>query len=241
MATNIYYAATSHMHSNGSIWVNPIVTQETGYHYSCRDTIFTWLLVHFFFTWCITIAVLHIPIISSVTVVALISMVGAIRSEYFYGVLAPDIRRNRRSIDTSRRVMKFVLHEIKWIIFYVFAAVPFKLVTESGPIRSMTLACWLIEAFFLPDAIYSAAVGSYLNWQPDHFYTNDRELRSMYILLIRGPVFLVMRYAEMHPSSAINDYKTFFFYFLCDTPGLHHIPEKHRLRPHLRHVESWVS
>lgn len=47
--------------------------------------------------------------------------------------------------------------------------------------------------------------------------------------MIKGPLFVTMRYTEMHPSLRINDYKTAILYRLCDTLDVHHILDSHQL------------
>ena len=48
--------------------------------------------------------------------------------------------------------------------------------------------------------------------------------------MIKGTLFVWMRYAEGYPSSKLDDYQTFFYSEFCHEFDLHRIPDDHRLR-----------
>jgi hypothetical protein len=232
------------MYWNESTSIVPIINEETHSHHSCRDTVSTWLLAHFCFTWCITFVFITAPACTLFTVGQFVVILNQHRSANFQLGFALTSERHLRFIDIRRQVIEFIRNEIQLIFFYVSTAFLCKVLTDSSPIRSMTLTCWLIEAAFLPGTISLTVLGLYLDANTrfsDLLRDTDPKSKAILAYLIKVPLFVVMRYAEMYSSAEINDYKTIFFYLLCNTPGLHHIPDKHRLRPYLGHVQSSVS
>ena len=125
----------------------------------------------------------------------------------------PDIRR--------RQLMKFIRSEVMLIFFYVSAALLHRLIINNSSIWWMTFARWLTEGSFLPHTILTIVIGSYLDWWKEYLLETDPKLISILAYVTKGILFVIMRYTEMYPSSIINDYQTFCFYLLCNSPDLH--------------------
>jgi hypothetical protein len=184
MTNHICNASASYLHSNKSIWANLIVNQETDFHFSCRDTISTLLLVHFFFTWCITSLFITVPVGVFFLVWQYVRIVNQYRSERVRGEFSSYTRRDVRSIDTTRQVMRFVLYEVKLIVFYVSAAFLCKVITGGRTIRWITLMRWLIEASNLPHTIFIVVIMRYLDGRPPFLPSTDLKLDSIFTYMV---------------------------------------------------------
>jgi hypothetical protein len=50
----------------------------------------------------------------------------------------------------------------------------------------------------------------------------------------------LMRYAEVFPSSRLNDFRTLIFYRFCAVSAGHQIPEDHPMKHHLKSLHRLI-
>ena len=87
------------------------------------------------------------------------------------------------------------------------------------------------RSIFFPFTILIIVSGSYLNWWDEYLLEHDPRAFPTMACMSKGILFVVMRYAEMYPSSKINDHQTEFFYSICGKSDLHSLFDVYRLQP----------
>ena len=129
----------------------------------------------------------------------------------------------------SHTLRRYVLCEVFLILIYLCLAFFFTWLTSHRTVNSITVARWFIEAAWTPH-IFVTVIGTYTDLCYYYLVDFDIPYATTMIYLVKGTVFVWMRYAEWNPSSELNDYQTFFFYEFCNELGFHRIPDDHRLR-----------
>ncbi len=184
--------------------------------YSCRDRISTRLLVHFCFTWHISIIFIIGPVTFALIIGQLVWIAKQIGSENFDIEFVINDRRYTRLFDIRRRqLMKLIFSELMLILLYVSIAFLYRLMMNNNSICWMTFARWLLEASFLPYSIGMIVTGSYLNWWEEYLLENDPKSIAILAYMSKGILFVFMRYVEMYPSSKINNYQIDILYRIC--------------------------
>lgn len=192
------------------------ISEEIVSSYSCRDRPSTRLLVHFFFTWSVSVTLIFIPVLVALTVGELVWRADEIRSGNFDTNFPINDRRYSRLPDVRRRqLMKMIISEMMLILFYVSVAFLYRLMMNNNSICWMTFACWIIEASFFPYNIVTIVTECYLNLWEDYLLEDDPEPTILMAYISKGILFVVIRYAEMHPFSKFNDYKIQLLYQIC--------------------------
>ena len=69
----------------------------------------------------------------------------------------------------------------------------------------------------------------------DYLLELDIKYVSLFVYTVKGVLFVWMRYAEVYPSSKLNDFQTCFIYVVCGTFHPDRVPNDHFLRNLLRH------
>ena len=136
----------------------------------------------------------------------------------------------QRDHSSLAQFCRYVLYEVQLIVIYLLTAFVFTwMADKTRPIDWFTIFRWLIEASLAPyTTVYIIGVDLDL-WDS---YSVDFTLHwiSSLIYMMKGSLFVWMRYVELHPSSTLNKYQRFFSYRLCNEFGLHHVPDNHLLR-----------
>jgi hypothetical protein len=194
---------------------------------SCGNTVWSLLFIHLCYTWLITWHILF-PCM----------LVLMMLSGYFWSwyrcdhhhdhdvIDSPEDEQNDPASDTLRR---YILREIHLILVYLCVAFVFTSLISHRTVNWITVARWCIEAAWIPH-IALTLIGTYANLSCHHLIDFDMPYAATMIYLIKGTLFVWMRYAEWYPSSELNDFQTFFFYEFCNELGLHRIPDDHYLR-----------
>ena len=191
---------------------------------SCGNTIWPWLFLHLCYTWLISLYVI-LPL--AVTLMLLND-----RFWRWYGgdhYYDDDFSAYELNHSTSHTLRRYVRREVQLILVYLCLAFVFTWLTSHRKVNWITLARWLIEAAWTPHIILTL-VSTYADMIYNRLITFDMPDIATTIYLIKGTVFVWMRYAEWNPSAELNDFQTFFFYQFCNELGLHRRPYDHRLR-----------
>ena len=86
----------------------------------------------------------------------------------------------------------------------------FGLVYDRYTVTSMDFYQWLVEALYTPFVLTTAYyVGTI------EFFIYLHRSFSLLAMLIKIPVFVLMRYAESQRDFFLNDLKAFCFHMLC--------------------------
>lgn len=89
----------------------------------------------------------------------------------------------------------------------------FRLLNTNYSITPMVFAHWLIEASSVPIILAAAFVEYYIEWSNNFF--DKYPLYFIVVILIKVPLFVLMRYAECELDFVVNDLKVSFFEIFC--------------------------
>ena len=202
--------------------------------YSCADLKSTWLLVHVLYT-CLLSFYLSIFIITL----------------YLNCVLLWLFYRSYRHLNETfipddggiveRIIRRYRLTVIKWetatAFTYLLLTLTWTWLFDIGQITSMRLTRWIIEAFLLPWASICVILENYVGRMSDGLTQEDALMQMPLLLLVKFIQLVSMRYAELVPSSQLNDFQTNIFYRFCPVSTGHQIPEGHPIRPFVKSVQ----
>ena len=107
--------------------------------------------------------------------------------------------------------------EMLLVSVYVFFAFMFKwlvLVNNDNVITLMNIYQWSIEATFAPLVLVVVYIDSFFN-EHEAFHQLYAPLYRTYTIILKIPLFLLMRYTETDGSFVINDFKAFVFHSIC--------------------------
>ena len=198
----------------------------------CVSTIWSWLILHLCYTCFVTACVLSPSVL-------LLSGIGELlwtwhRSDH---QRIEDISVYERDYSRFAQFRRYVLYELQLIFTYVSLAFVFTLMMNNHSVRWRTIFYWMIEASYVPHIFFFIFLSAYLDvWNAPYVIEFDSILTSPFGYMLKVTLFVWMRYVELYPSSRLNDYQTYFFYYYCDTSHIHHIPNDHLLRRWLRHL-----
>lgn len=182
---------------------------------SCYINAKLWILTHLSITFFIELLFLYIYLI--LLCICLVS--------FLYN---PDWYRSIRNIFESYYLRPYeeeeeeliflysiglLIKEITLIFVYVFFAFMYKwfgLVHDTHIITSMNFYQWLVEASYIPIVLST----TYFIGTIENFVRLYRSF-SLVAIMIKIPVFVLMRYAESENNFFLNDLKASFFYILC--------------------------
>ena len=148
------------------------------------------------------------------------------RGDYRYDVV--DLPEDEQNYSVLHCFLRYVLREVHLILVYVCVAFVFTSLMCDRIVDRITIARWCIEAAWTPH-IFVTLIGTYLDLFYHHLIDFDFPYATTRIYLVKGTLFVWMRYAEWNPSSELNDFQTVFFYEFCNELGLHRVPDDHRL------------
>ncbi len=181
----------------------------------CYINVKVWILTHFSVTLFIETICLYIYLILSFICIVLL-------------VYNPDWYRFVRNIFEGYYLVPYEQGEEELIFFYsicllikeailifvyVFLSFMYSwfiLIDDTSMITSMNFYQWLIEASYIPIVLCTTySIGTL-----DNFIRLYRSF-SLVVILIKVPVFVLMRYAESEKNFFLNDLKRFFFNMFC--------------------------
>ena len=194
--------------------------------YSCVNTIWLWLFLHLCYTCFVTVYVLLPP---TLLLDRIIDYLWTWHSYDHESI--EDFSIYERDESRFARFRRCVLHEVQLMIVYVAAVFVFTLMMNNRSVHWITIFRWMIEASYIPHIFVFLFVSDYLGIG-DEFYSVEFDIvfASPLSYMLKGSLFVWMRYTELYPSSRLNDYQTYFFYYHCNALNYHHIPDDHLLR-----------
>ena len=128
-----------------------------------------------------------------------------------------------------RSICRYVLYEVRLTLTYVSVAFVLTRTLSSRAINWITIARWFMEAYLIPCTLMTIA-SFHLGIGLMYFFDSDLKDFSPFIHTTKGSLFVLVRYAELHLSSRVNDYQASIFYHFCNELDLHCIPEYHHLQ-----------
>lgn len=194
---------------------------------SCGQTSSSWLFLHLCYVWFLTIFVIF-HLLGLLLIIA----------EYLWTWCAFDHSRiedfsvYERGDSRLDQFYRYALFEVRLIFTYVSVAFIFTCLMKKQSIHWNEICRWFIEASMVPYTLITIA-GVHLGIGDQYFCHDDLTFISPVIYMMKGILFITVRYAELYPSSIVNDYQTFIFYYLCNKSGFHHMPDHHNLRKFL--------
>lgn len=84
------------------------------------------------------------------------------------------------------------------------------------------------------------AFAVYFNFGDEYIIDFNLDFILLVVYMTEGALFVWMRYAELHSSSVLNDYQTYFFYYFCNRSELHQMPDHHRWRRMMPLRNMWI-
>jgi hypothetical protein len=98
-------------------------------------------------------------------------------------------------------------------LFFAFIYTQFKLLNSNSSVTSMIFGRWLIEASLAPLVLGAAVFEYYIEWNQNFF--DQYHLYTAMVILVKVPLFILMRYNERHSDFFLNDLKVSFFKIFC--------------------------
>ena len=185
---------------------------------SCYRNGEVWIMSHLTVTYLIELTCVYIYMILSITLVVLLvynpnwyDLVKIIYENYYFR-LDHDEEGDIQLIFIYS--IGLVIKEVLLILIYVLLSYMYTwlvLVDDKNAITSMNFYRWFVEASHLPKAVSTIySIGTV-----DNFIRGYRSFTLM-ALLMKIPVFVLMRWAETQKSFFLNDINAYFFYKLCE-------------------------
>jgi hypothetical protein len=217
--------------------LNVSITELQPFMHPCPDLESTWLRVHFYYTCIVSIylGMVILPVSGAFTAIWLLCRCCPHPEEtlmlYEEGILEDINRRNR---------LIFLKTETKIVVIYLLLASVCTWVFDIGPINSMRLTRWIIEAFFFPWIVSVTIMVDYFDLVMGGSGHRNPSLITPGLFLFKFSQLVAMRYAELFPSSRLNDLQTLLFYHFCAAPGVHRIPADHPMKPFLSRLKPFI-
>ena len=197
----------------------------------CVSTTSSWLILHLCYTYFVTVSILSPPVLILYGIKELFWM-----SYRSVDQLIEDSSEYEQNYTQSNRFCQYVLYDVQLMFIYVSLAFVFTLMINYHSINWRTIFYWMIEASFVPHIFVVAFCSAYMHVLDEiPALEFDLKVLASFIYMLKASLFVWMRYVELYPSSRLNDYQTYFFYYYCDTSHTHHIPHDHLRRRWLRH------
>jgi hypothetical protein len=106
-----------------------------------------------------------------------------------------------------------LIKEIIVVFVYVSFAFMYKwfgFVHNNYTITSLNFHQWLVEATFIPIILQSTPF-----MVINEFFIEHYGLFHVFAIMVKIPLFVLMRYAESKDNFFVNDMKAYFFHKLC--------------------------
>jgi len=110
--------------------------------------------------------------------------------------------------------------EMKLIFVYVYMAFLYTrlgLVNSNYTVIYLNFLRWLIEASLVPQVLIISLFLNFLSLEID--FCHEYDGLYVFMLIIKIPLFILMRYAERQSDFFINKYQAFLFKILCYWPS----------------------
>ena len=175
-----------------------------------------WILTHWSLKYSVELSIVYVYLILSCILLVLLVFnpnwyrLFRIIFENYY------LRINHAEEEKERIFLYSIILLIKEAILisvYVFFAFMYHwlvLVHDQIEITSMTFYLWSVEASHLPNILISTCYFGTI----DNFLLLYRSF-TLFAILIKVPVFVLMRYAESEKNFFLNNAKAHFFYTFC--------------------------
>jgi hypothetical protein len=123
-------------------------------------------------------------------------------------------------LDTCSSTIIVLKAEMKLLFVYVYMAFLYTwigVVNSNYTVTYLNFLCWLIEASVVPEALIISLFFNFLSLEIDFCH----EYHGLYVsmLIIKLPLFILMRYAESQSDFFINAYPPYLFKILCYQPS----------------------
>lgn len=204
---------------------------------TCGNTISSWLFIHFCYTWFVTSQVLFAPVLLASI---LTDTLWTWNRHNQQQQQVEDFSIFERDYSRSAEIRQYFFHEIRLTFTYVSFALLFTLLVNHRPIHVIKIFHWLIEATLIPMTLLFI-LGVYFDRIDDYIIDLNCRLTSLLVYMLKGTLFLWMRYSEYYPSSILNDVQTLFFYAFCNKSQLHRMPVDHFLRNSFYRLEKSLT
>ena len=182
---------------------------------SCFTDTRVWLIDQF-----IVLMFMHYFLLGIGVPLAFVALISSVRSDRFADTVTEDdleliySTEHQSYVYGTYRVLK---KEIILVSVYVLSAFMYKwlvLVHDDNVITSMNIYQWSIEATFAPLLFASTYCCSFID---DELGTAQLygHYQYRFIIMLKIPLFVLMRCAETFGSFFINEWRVSFFYSLC--------------------------
>jgi hypothetical protein len=104
----------------------------------------------------------------------------------------------------------------------------------------MRLTRWIIEALFFPLVLLQSIALHYFDRIIGEPISRNPSVGTPVLLLHKFSQLVLMRYAELFPSSRLNDFQTLIFYRFCAASGGHQIPADHPMKAFLQPLHNLI-
>ena len=216
---------------------NASITELQPLMHPCPDLESTWLLVHFYYTCLLSIylGMIILPLYA----VSFVIWVFYWCRYYLEVPLIPTEEGTLEEIIRRHRLM-FLKREATIGVIYALLASVCTWLFGIGPINAMRLTRLTIEAFCFPWMLSIIIVADYFDLVIGETTESNPPLVTPGLYLLKFSQLVVMRYAELFPSSRLNDLQTLLFYHFCAASGVHQIPADHPMKPFLRRLKRLI-
>ena len=199
---------------------------------SCIKSVWSLLFLHFFYKWLVTMCIFYYPVMLTVQTGRYLRIRYRYEDPSFSAWLLIQTHYSR---DDGLR--QCLLHELQLISGYIYLAMAFSLTIGNQSLHWITIFRWTIEASNAPYTCFMVVLSMYHGcWNGLYFFENDPRVSSLTTFIVKGIVFVWMRYTELYHSSALNDYQTLVYYVYCGTFDYDHVPVGHRYYRFLKNV-----
>lgn len=192
---------------------------------SCGKSLLPWIVFHVCYTCMITFYILFPPI-------TILILIGDDLLPWWFRynqMQNEDFSWLEQDHSKLAKLCRFALGEIRLLCIYVSAAFLFTILMDDRSIQLITICRWLIEASLLPSTFLLIVAVYFLDENQCLLDLYEKPVLQL-VYMIKGTLFVWMRYVEQHPSSKLNDYQTVYFYCFCNKFKLHQVPDHHLLR-----------
>lgn len=217
--------------------INASTTELQSSLHPCPYLESTWLIVHFYYT-CLLSIYLGMVILPTYGFCFLISLLYG-TSDNPYESLFPAEAGTYEEI-TRRHRLIFLKREVLFLVIYLLISTVCTWMFDIGSINSMRLTCWIIEVFFFPLMLLHTIGVRYLDRLTGQQIPRNLSVQTPVLFLHKFTQLALMRYAEVFPSSRLNDLRTLIFYRFCAASAGHQIPEDHPMKPFLKSLHRLI-
>ena len=182
---------------------------------SCFMNTRVWLIDQF-----LVLMFMHYFLLGIGVPLAFVALISSVRSDRFADTVTEDDPESIYSTEHQSYVYgtyRVLKKEIILVSVYVLFAFMYKwlaLVHDENVITSMNIYQWSIEATFAPLIFASTYCCSFIG---DELGTNQLygHYQYRFIIMLKIPLFVLMRCAETYGSFFINEWRVSFFHSLC--------------------------